>query len=340
MQHYIDYLINKEKLLSAEEFNSKIKNAKLSSRDARNRPKPFKTRAKNSKYEGNAGSLRVLSRILTTILTSLLDLSETGKFLVKLHEVSEIITAPKLTMYEIEEVMSQIILEYLDLRVEGITLLKMSNPRPKHHFLSHYSRSFAFHGPLIQLWAMRMEGKHVFFKNVMRSSKNFINAPFTCANRHQMAQISYAYNGLFSSSPIEIPDDSVSVSDILRINNETEMKNYYLGLNRQALVPKPLLIFGTKFQTGNVIIIKKESFGSLKVGMIRSMSFCDNEVNFAVATFIANQSKHGFYVTTKALSSCERVDFQSLLDYHPLEMIGSSKSFLFTLHHYVSAGKT
>ena len=36
----------------------------MSERDAENRTQEFKTRKKGSKYEGNAGSIRILSRIV------------------------------------------------------------------------------------------------------------------------------------------------------------------------------------------------------------------------------------------------------------------------------------
>ena len=53
VQFLVDYIINKEKLLSVQEFNANLSKCKLSVRDARNRPNPFKHRAKNSKYEGS-----------------------------------------------------------------------------------------------------------------------------------------------------------------------------------------------------------------------------------------------------------------------------------------------
>ena len=335
VQHYLDYLINKEKLISAEEFNGKIANCKLSGRDGKNRPKNFKVRAKNTKYEGNAGSLRVLSRILTSILADVLEESITEKYIVKLHEVSEIITAPKLDGYEIEFVMTRIILEYLDLRVEAIEELNMANARPKHHFLSHYSRSYTFHGPLIHLWAMRMEGKHCYFKNVIRASKNFINAPLTCASRHQMAQISYSFYGLFPSRRLEVPDNAPEVKEVLEVSNDAEMRHYYTRLHGQALVPNHLQIYGTKFEVGHLVVMEKMSFGTLKVGLIMGMSCYKNEVNFLVSTFVALQSKYGYYVTSESLNK-ETVDFDNLADHYPLLMIGTPTAFMFRLHHFIS----
>ena len=334
VQHYLDFIINKEKLISVDDFNKKIKNVKLSARDAKNRPKNFKKGAK--KYEGNAGSLRVLSRILTLILSSVLEESCTEKFLIKLHEVGEIITAPVLTVTEIEVVMTQIISEYLNLRIEAIETLGMPNPRPKHHYLSHYPSSFKNVGPLISVWGMRMESKHVFLKGVIRAAKNFKNVPLTCATRHQLGQVSYRYFGLFNNNKFEIPDTSPDALEVSAITNDPFMKNYLTALNPKSLIPKYLKIYGTRYEAGKVLILNKMNHGHLKVGLIRSISFLENKVNFLVRTFEANQSKFGFYVTTKSLSEDESVVFENLGDYYPVEMVGTIRSFSFVLHHFVS----
>ena len=128
VQHYLDFLLVKEKLMTVEEFNNNLGRVKLSERDAKNRPKGFKVKRNNSKYEGNAGSLRVLSRILTLVLSEVLESSQTENYFIKLHEVGEIITAPSLTTDEIKNVMHDIITDYLDLRMEGIKKLKMPAP--------------------------------------------------------------------------------------------------------------------------------------------------------------------------------------------------------------------
>ena len=54
IQAILDYIINKEKLLSMEQFNKKLKKCQLSARDKKNRPNGFKTRASGSKYEGTS----------------------------------------------------------------------------------------------------------------------------------------------------------------------------------------------------------------------------------------------------------------------------------------------
>ena len=73
-------------------------------RDRRNRPCIFKTRSAKSKYEGSSGSLRVLSRVLPFILASCIEKSNTMDILLKLLQVSEIITAPQLSDNEVRRI--------------------------------------------------------------------------------------------------------------------------------------------------------------------------------------------------------------------------------------------
>ena len=135
IQFLLDHILNKEKLLSIEQFNKNLLSCKLSPRDSSNKPCPFKTRKRNAKYEGSANQLRVLSRVVTVALGQALETSEVGQMIVSLQEVAEIVTSPKLTKSEILGVMSDKIREYLDLRIEAIDNLDMPNARPKHHML-------------------------------------------------------------------------------------------------------------------------------------------------------------------------------------------------------------
>ena len=67
---------------------------------------------------------------------------------------------------------------------------------------------------------MRMESKHTYFKGVIKASKNFKNAPKTCASRHQLAQVSYRFYGLFPISKFDIPANSLSLSDTILISEK------------------------------------------------------------------------------------------------------------------------
>ena len=335
VQFYLDFIINKEKLVGEEQFNENLKNVLLSTRDSSNRPRGFKKRQKNSKFEGNAGSLRVLSRVLSLLLSNVLDSSQVGNLVIKLQEVSELITAPKLTKYEIETVLHFTIIEYLELRQEAIEKFGMSKLRPKHHFLSHYSRLYKFHGPLIHLWAMRMESKHQIIKNCIRTTKNFINPTKTCAVRHQRAQVTYGYNGLFPRK-YEVPDNAVLVKDMIKVCSDPFLQMVMSRLSQDALIPKSIKIFGTKYEAGMILVLEKSDFGEMKVGLLRAISFIRETVVFACSVFEAFQSKHCFYITTQKLKDFFMINHSNLGDHQPLQRIGTADKFCFSLHHFVS----
>ena len=335
IQFYLDYLINKESLISIEEFNKKLKNIQLTSRDSKNRPREFKTRKRGSKYEGSAGSQRVLSRVITVILEHVLDESMVGELIVKLCEVSELVTAPKLTIYEIETNLHFTIIDYLEMRRAAIEDLGMATMKPKHHFLSHYSELYKFHGPLIHLWAMRMESKHQYFKNVIRTSKNFINVTKTCAIRHELAQITHRYNGLFPDK-LSMPPNSLCVKEMSASNIKNHPPAFMTQLRGEAFLPRCVSVHGTEYKAGMVVVLQKVGMGEMKVGIIVSIGYDMGRVIFGCTVFEAGQSKNGYYVTFKKVSDLVIVDQTDLADHQPLQRIGTGDKFSFCLHHYVS----
>lgn len=84
------------------------------------------------------------------------------------------------------------------------------NLLPKHHFLTHYPTVIREMGPVILTWAMRMESKHSFFKDIIQSTKNFININKTLAYRHQEAQAlnEFVYTDKKIASKVKIPFSS------------------------------------------------------------------------------------------------------------------------------------
>ena len=339
VQFLLDFILNKEKLLSIEEFNSNLTKCKLSQRDAANRPNPFKTKAKNSKYEGSSGQLRVLSRIMTMLLSHVVDESRiAGKMIIKLQEVAEIVTAPTLTLNEIDFDMTEIIETYLDMRISAVSDLAMPNPRPKHHFLSHYPDCFKNYGPLIGVWAMRMESKHTYFKSVIRSSKNFKNVAKTCASRHELAQVCHRYYGLFPISKLDFPANSAPLDSYISSSSNIYIHQAAQVLHRECLILTNVKIHGTLYNPGMIVVMKKQSLGVLKVGLVRIIALQNKQVFFGCSTYIAMQSRYNYYVTTKDLEAFEIVSGDKLQDYHPLLKIGTMSGFRFPLHHFISSG--
>ena len=56
---------------------------------------------------------------------------------------------------------------------------------PKMHFVIQYPRLILLFGPLRNLWSMRFEACHQYFKRIAKVAGNFKNVSMTVAERHQ-----------------------------------------------------------------------------------------------------------------------------------------------------------
>lgn len=105
---------------------------------------------------------------------------ETWEVLMVLKDVLELVVSQRFTDES---------LFYLESMSEHREVLLNAFPdctlRPKHHYIEHYPHLTKVFGPLIEVWTMRFEGKHKFFKKVIHETQNFNNVPLTLARRHQ-----------------------------------------------------------------------------------------------------------------------------------------------------------
>ena len=97
-------------------------------------------------------------------------------------------------------------------------------------------------------------------KSVIRTAKNFKNPAKTCASRHQLAQISYSYQGLFPINVIEMPEDTLSVFQIPVTTKDDFQRRFLASLIQNAYYPAKVTVLGTLYQPGMILIMKKESY--------------------------------------------------------------------------------
>ena len=95
-------------------------------------------------------------------------------------------------------------------------------------------------------------------------------------------------------------------------------------------------VHGTSYLVGNVVVLKKENAGELEVGLIQVIVYSGNKLHFLVKTHVARQNKYNLYISQDGRSERLWVRLENLLDYYPLTCLGSSGSFRFVLHHFVS----
>ena len=124
-----------------------------------------------------------------------------------------------------------------------------------------------------------------------------------------MAQISYMYEGLFPFSKFNMPADSPLATDIIEVQNDPSIKRFYQSLGETAVIPRKISVYGTEYGIGQILILDKISLGVFTVGVIKAIGFVNNEVSFCVTSYVASQSKFGYYISTKLLSMDEAVKY-------------------------------
>ncbi len=101
------------------------------------------------------------------------------------------------------------LIHFLECKIyEHRELLQQTSPnyklRPKHHFIEHYPSLIKTSGPLVDVWTMRFEGKHRFFKKVAHETRNFKNITNTLAVRHQKMMAFHLDSSTFFKPRLEI----------------------------------------------------------------------------------------------------------------------------------------
>ena len=133
-----------------------------------------------------------------------------------------------------------------------------------------------------------------------------------------------------------MPEDTLSVFQIPVTTKDDFQRRFLASLIQNAYYPAKVTVLGTLYQPGMILIMKKESFGVLKVRLLKAISVKDKNVLFGCSSFECKQSKFGYYVTTKVLTDFECIRYRDIGDYHPVHRIGTLDTFVFALHNSVS----
>lgn len=147
-----------------------------------NRPNHLTQSAICSHLSGSASHKFELFLLLPHLLCAHVDLSVANPFwdvYLLLREIVDIVFAP---VVELGQVFYCLFSSYIR---RGNWARQMV---PKFHYMLHYPRQIRLLGPLRNLWCMRFEGKHQYFKKMAVVSNNHKNIALTLAKRHQMRQ--------------------------------------------------------------------------------------------------------------------------------------------------------
>ena len=150
-----------------------------------------------------------------------------------------------------------------------------------------------------------------------------------------MRSVSVFYHGMFDTCLYIMPDDVASKNDIPETFGFQKTLKSYMGDN--DVVCSSIIFKSQCYRNGDLVIIGIEDCDNLRVGLIKAILIKENEVYFLVKIYKATRNFLQYFESIKSTENVfEFVRPEKLKDFKPLYMRGTEKSFVFTLHHFVS----
>ena len=330
-------ILSLKKWFSIEEYNKDMQSIKYKGHEASDRPQNVPIKKTNKKLIGKACSIWVHMRNFPLIIRKFVKNEEDPvlKLGLKLHELTERLTAAEFKNYEID-VLEEVIISYLDERKiifeEYPSLL--GTPKPKTHFLSHYPQAIRLYGPPMTYWTARYESRHRLAKNTSESSKNFKNISLTISTRQQLRLSSVYYHGMFSTSDVVITY-KVTYKSAMVGNTEFE-KAAMPYMNDTDFLCAEIEVKSQLYKNGQLIVLKVIDQDEIKVGLILSILVKGDSVYFVTKEYTAYRHTLGYFKAQSNDPTMTLSDAAQIADYKPLVNHGTSSQLFFVLHHHIS----
>lgn len=205
--------------------------------------------------------------------------------------------------------------------------------RPKHHYIEHYPQSIQTFGPLSDVWTMRFEGKHKFFKKVVRHAHNFKNLTLTLAIKHQKMIAFHLATTSFFKPCMEINKvKSVMVASF----PESVQNSIYLRNAQQntVLVASSVCIDGIKYSADMLISVGSCS-GLPDFRQITKIVVINTKIIFVcrLMTSWYNEHLRAYELCSSHLSTLTQLT--ELNDVFPLSLYRVKGKQLVTLKRYI-----
>ncbi|KAL2093349.1 hypothetical protein ACEWY4_010661 [Coilia grayii] len=204
----------KKKFFTLEELNHSIRQFPYKWSDKTNCPQavPLDLASRRS-IGGNAHENWCLLRLLPFMVGRKVPEDDlVWQVIMTLKEVVELVMAPVHTDYTIGCLESKI----GEHRHRFLEVFPEEKIIPKHHFLEHYPWLITAFGPVVALWTMRFEGKHSFFKKIVRQTGSFRNILKTMAEKHQAMTAHNLHDSNFLKPTLTVSKVSRVAVEVLR----------------------------------------------------------------------------------------------------------------------------
>jgi hypothetical protein len=254
------------------------------------------------------------------------------EFLCILRQIVQLVCAHTISLPQILY-LQHLIDEYLEMRKSIFPHVTL---RPKHHYLSHYPWLIKQLGPLIRLWTLRMESKHVFFKRCSKSSQNFINMPKHLAEAHQLL-MSYLSSSNVMSDTLDIGTKAIKFNESLLCEEILQSVNATIHDTENLFCSFTITYKGTKYNKDQYVVIRRCD-ADLEFGKIIMTLLDKNAIPYLVMTPMSSTTNDSLslLVLENNISTtmvCLRIE--NLYDYCPLSGYAYNRKVYIVLKHAI-----
>jgi len=172
-----------QRRISVADINTAIDECELS--EDNNRPNHITVESLKSHLSGSATHKLAMFFMLPRIVGRYIDLTDecdAWNVYLLLRDICDIVLSPDVARDQLLD-LQDTIARFMKLFVAAFGSEKFI---PKLHYMIHYPRQIEMFGPLRNLWCMRFEAKHQYFKKLADVVKSHKNLSFSLAKRHQM----------------------------------------------------------------------------------------------------------------------------------------------------------
>ena len=212
------------------------------------------------------------------------------------------------------------------------------NIKPKQHFILHYPQHIMNFGPPIRYYCFRFEGKHSYFKQIIRHTNQFRNPPLTLAHRHQLMQTYYSSSSTgFLKEDIDVTSSSIFNIDLLSEKIKTAISKEVEEMENIIQVSKAK-VKGTKYELKQFLPISFRH-GDIVFGEILFMLFLNSNLWFIVKKYSSEPHLHFGSLQVFDMDEYLCIEHNKLIDYYPLTKytvsMNDKKINLISLKHHL-----
>lgn len=326
----LSHLISR-KFFTLEALNNAIKTFPYSSYDKTDQPQPITPgfQAKGT-IGGNAHENWALIRLLPLLIGHKVPEGEDAwEILLLLKDIVELALATNHTVESVD-ILRYKLSEHRQLLQDTFPQYRL---RPKHHFIEHYPDLIMAFGPLSHVWTMRFEGKHKFFKKVIRTAQNYKNVALTMSLKHQKLMAYYLNGSSFFRPALEISKVTTSMITSYPENVQTILGQKVPGLTT-VLTVSTAFADGIQYTAG--MIVSAGSCSALPdFKQIKEIIVVNSELMFLCSNMTSWYHEH-----LRCFELCEEnrfsvVELKHLNDAFPLSSYRYGDSQIITLRRYI-----